>query len=103
MYTGDKMPLPFERRHISISIARSPQEVYDFVADPKNLPQWASGLGTSIAKVNGQWVAQTPQGPVKVRFAPSNGLGVLDHYVTLPTGAEIYVLCASFRTTPAAN
>jgi uncharacterized protein YndB with AHSA1/START domain len=91
MYTGDNMPLPFETRLISISIARSPQEVYDFVADPKNLPRWASGLGTSIAKVNGQWVAQTPQGPVKVRFAPPNGLGVLDHYVTLPTGRETYV------------
>jgi hypothetical protein len=28
---------------------------------------------------------------VKVRFAPRNDLGVLDHYITLPTGVVIYV------------
>jgi len=56
-----------------------------------NLPRWASGIGTSIANVNGGWIAQTPQGPVKVRFAPRNDLGVLDHYVTLPTGVKIYI------------
>jgi len=81
----------FETRLISISIARNPREVYDFVSNPANLPRWASGIGTSIANVNGGWIAQTPQGPVKVRFAPRNDLGVLDHYVTLPTGVKIYI------------
>jgi hypothetical protein len=85
------MPDLLEPRVISISIARSPREVYAFTSEPVNLPRWASGLGTSIANTNGQWVAQTPLGSVKVRFAPKNELGVLDHYVTLPTGHEIYV------------
>jgi hypothetical protein len=85
------MPPLFETRLISISIARDPQEVYGFVSDPANLTRWASGIGTSIKNINGEWVAETPNGPVKVRFAPRNGLGVLDHYVTLSTGAVIYV------------
>jgi len=85
------MPPLFEIRLISISIARDPQEVYDFVSNPANFSRWASGLGTSIANVKGEWTAQTSQGPVKVRFAPRNDLGVLDHYVTLPTGRVIYV------------
>jgi hypothetical protein len=85
------MPLPFETRLISVSIARRPQEIYDFVADPKNLPQWASGLGSSIKHVDGEWVADTPNGPVKVRFAPQNDLGVLDHYVTIAPGVVVYV------------
>jgi len=76
---------------ISVSIDRPSREVYDFVSNPANLPRWASGLGKSIKNVNGEWVAETSNGPVEVRFAPRNNLGVLDHYVTLPTGAVIYV------------
>jgi hypothetical protein len=81
----------FETRLISTSIDRSPQEVYDFVADPTNLPRWASGLGASIKHVNREWVADTPNGPVKIRFAPRNDLGVLDHYVTIAPDVVVYV------------
>ena len=34
---------------------------------------------------------ETPQGPVKIRFAEKNDFGVLDHYVTTAQGVEIYV------------
>ncbi len=81
----------FESRIITITIDRTPEEIYDFVSNPANLPRWASGLGTSIKNVNGEWVADTPNGPVKVRFAPRNDLGVLDHYVTIAPGVEVYV------------
>jgi len=84
-------PTLFETRIISIPIDRGPQEVYDFVSDPENLPRWASGLGTSIKHVNGEWVAETSNGPVMVRFAPRNDLGVLDHYVTIAPGVVVYV------------
>ena len=81
----------FETRIISVSIARSPREVYAFVSNPANLPRWASGIGSSIEQIKGEWIAQTPNGPVKVRFAPRNDLGVLDHYVTVAPGVEIYI------------
>ena len=84
------LPL-LETRFISISIARDPREVYDFVSNPVNLPRWASGIGTSIKNVNGEWVADTPNGPVMVRFAPRNDLGVLDHYATIAPSVEVYV------------
>jgi len=81
----------FETRIISVSIARDPREVYAFVSNPANLPRWASGIGSSIEQIKGEWIAQTPNGPVKVRFAPRNDLGVLDHYVTVAPGVEIYI------------
>jgi uncharacterized protein YndB with AHSA1/START domain len=81
----------YPSRLLSVAINRSPQQVYDFVADPANLPQWASGLGDSIAQVDGQWIAQTAQGPVPIRFAERNRFGVLDHYVTVAPGVEIVV------------
>ncbi len=78
-------------RHISVSIARNHRDVYEFVADPRNLGQWASGVGSRVEQIDGEWVATTPQGPAKLRFVAPNALGVLDHSVRLPSGVEIHV------------
>lgn len=77
-------------RHFSVSIERSPADVYAFAADPGNLPRWAKGLSGSIAEVNGEWMADSPMGKVKIRFAPRNDLGVLDHDVTLESGETFH-------------
>lgn len=74
-------------RHISVSIQRSPQEVYLFVSNPLNLPQWAAGLSQSkVFKSGEEWVCDSPMGRVKVKFAEKNSWGVMDHVVTLPSG-----------------
>ena len=76
-------------QHVSVSIDRSPDRVYEFVANPENLPQWAAGLSGSIAHVNGEWIAESPMGRVKVQFAARNPFGILDHDVTLPSGDRV--------------
>ena len=58
-----------------MTIERSPAEVYAYVYDPNNLPKWASGLS----------------GAVKVRFVERNAFGVLDHYVKVDSGPEVYM------------
>jgi hypothetical protein len=78
-------------RHISERIARPADEVYDYAADPANLPQWAPGLGSSVEKIDGQWFVETPQGRVGFVFVQRNEYGVLDHYVTLPSGEVVYI------------
>ena len=75
--------------HVSVSIDCSPDRVYEFVANPENLPQWAAGLSGSIAHVNGEWIAESPMGRVKVQFAARNPFGILDHDVTLPSGDKV--------------
>ncbi|MER8071651.1 SRPBCC family protein [Streptomyces sp. NPDC094034] len=78
-------------RHISIHIDRPVGAVYDYASNPANLPEWAHGLGRSITKTDGQWIAESsPLGRVVVAFAPENELGVLDHDVTLPSGEVVY-------------
>ena len=78
-------------RHISVSIARSPSDVYEFASDPRNLPKWAAGLARSEVKEEaGEWVADAPFGKVRIRFAPRNELGVMDHDVTLESGAVVH-------------
>ena len=82
--------MTFMAKHISVSINRSAAQVYEFASNPENLPKWAAGLGGSIRKVNEDWIAESPMGRVKVKFAGKNKLGVLDHDVTLPSGVTVY-------------
>jgi hypothetical protein len=60
---------------LSVSIDRSAAEAYEFLSMPENFPKWASGL----------------EGAVAVRFSERNAYGVLDHSVTLPNRATVYV------------
>ena len=78
-------------RNLSVSINRDAKDVYNFVSVPENFLRWASGLGKSLKKVNGEWVAETPEGPVKVRFTERNEFGVLDHWVYPKPGLQIYI------------
>ena len=76
-------------RHISVSIDRLPGDVYVFVSDPANLPKWATGLSGSIRNVQGKWIADSPMGKIRIRFAEKNRFGVLDHELVLETGTAI--------------
>lgn len=75
---------------LSISIACPPSQVYEFVSDPANLPRWAGGLCKAARPAGGRWLLDTPAGELAFRFAPSNSLGVLDHFIGEP-GDEVYV------------
>ena len=76
---------------LTIAIQRSPAEVYRFVANPENLPQWAAGLGRSVRRAGRAWIVETSAGPMTVRFAPDNEFGVVDHVVSPAPGVEIPV------------
>lgn len=79
-----------EVRHVTVSIRRSPRDVYEFAANAQNMPQWARGLGEKFTRDGENWIAEGPLGRVTVRFAPANPYGVLDHDVTLPGGQSVH-------------
>ena len=81
----------FESRTLSVSINRHPDEVYAFVLNPENLPQWAPAFCKSVRKAGAAWIVETPDGPVEIRFVESNPFRVLDHYVIPTSGVEFYV------------
>ena len=85
------MATMYQSRNLSVQIRRNPRDVYNFTSAPENFPRWASGLGKSLKRKNGEWIAETPQGPIKVRFTERNEFGILDHYVIPESGAEIYI------------
>lgn len=79
-----------ESRHVSRVIHAGPDAVYDFAADPDNLPRWAAGLAQGEVLRDGDALrVASPMGQVVVRFVARNGLGVLDHDVTLPSGVTV--------------
>jgi hypothetical protein len=77
-----------QNRHVRTVITAAPPDVYEFAAEPTNLPRWASGLaGTEVTHDGDRWWTDSPMGRVSFKFAPHNDLGVLDHDVTLPDGS----------------
>lgn len=77
-------------RIVHRAIACNWHAVYAFAGKPENMPRWASGLGCGLTRDGDDWIADGgPIGNVRVRFAPPNDFGVLDHTVTLPNGRVV--------------
>jgi hypothetical protein len=73
----------YQSHTIVVSIRRPWRQVYEFLAEPLNLPTWATGIGSTIVHVrDNDWRTDTEGGPVIIRFSPRNELGVLDFGVT---------------------
>lgn len=70
---------------------RDPAAVYQFVYNFENFPRWAKMFCLSVKRSNDEWIAETPQGPARVRLAKRNELGVLDHYVKPSPDLEVFV------------
>ena len=88
----------YPARIVHTSIARDWRKVYRFASTPENMPRWASGLGAGMRADGEDWIVDGgPIGLVRVRFAPQNEFGVIDHTVTLPDGAQVY---NALRVTP---
>jgi hypothetical protein len=85
------MAMTHPSRNLGVSINRNVKDVYDFVCVPENFPRWASGLGKSLQRVDGEWLAETQGGKVRIRFSERNEYGVLDHWVSTEPGLLIYV------------
>ena len=85
------MPATFNALTLSVTINCSPREVYDFVSNLQNLPLWATAFCLSARQTDAGWTIETTIGPMSIRFADSNELGVLDHVVSPAPGVEIHV------------
>lgn len=79
-------------RTIGVTIARDWRGLYDEFRHPEAFARWASGMSEAgVHAVDGAWVGEGPQGPIRVRFSPENAFGVLDHWVTPEGGTEIAI------------
>lgn len=76
-----------QARTYSVSIDREWRALYELIWRPEFFAHWASGLADSeLREEGGHWVADEPEGPVRIRFTPHNEHGVMDHVVETPDG-----------------
>ena len=79
-------------RTYSVSIRHEWRSLYEQIWRPDFFPQWASGLAESELRQDGEsWIAQGPEGPIRVRFTDHNEHGVMDHVVDTGGGAPIHI------------
>ena len=76
-------------RTVSVSIRCPASDIYGFVVDPRNLPEWATAFCRSVRPNGDAWLVESPLGEVGFRIVPRNSWGVLDHVVTLANGQEV--------------
>lgn len=71
----------------SVAIARPAAAVYDFVADPANLPRWTNAFKQADAT---SAILVTPAGeaPIALRTVANREAGSVDWFMTFPDGAE---------------
>ncbi len=79
-------------RTISLSIQRDWRDLYERFWRPESFPLWASGLSKAgLEQAGDVWRAKGPDGPITIRFTPHNAFGVMDHWVDVGGGCEVYV------------
>ena len=83
---GDTMTYPV--KYISVSINKSAEEVYRFTSNPENFPKWIDFI-KSMTNQGEFWVGKTDIGDIKIKFAPANDFGIVDHQVTLADGTTV--------------
>jgi hypothetical protein len=79
-----------ESRTLTVTIARRAQAVYDFLAEPGNIPRWSAFI-TSVQPDGDSWLATAAAQTVRIRFIARNPHGLLDHWVTAGDNPPVYV------------
>lgn len=76
---------------IHLTIERPWEEVYAFASQPANMRHWASGLAAGLTPRGPEWIGDGgPIGTVRIRFAPPNEFGVIDHTVILADDMTVF-------------
>lgn len=80
-----------EARTVSISVARPADDVYAYLSQPANIPEWSEFI-TTIRRDGEQWIATTKTGEqCTMIFTPTNPLRVLDHEVIVSPSLTVHV------------
>jgi hypothetical protein len=78
-----------DTRAVTIDVPAN--EVFEFVADPENLPRWAVGFCRAIRRdkeAPGRWIVTTTHGDLPIRYVTDAALGVIDFYLSPAPGVE---------------
>lgn len=86
---GDTEVAPHRAVTLTVTIDCSAGKVYDYVRDPRNLPEWS--FFEDVEDRDGRWIAIWEGTEHQVVMTKRNDLGVVDHLVLLPSDEEVHV------------
>lgn len=79
-------------RSFSVSIQEDAHALYERIWHPEFFSLWASGLSESALRQDGDlWLAEGPEGPIRIRFTPHNVFGIMDHLVDTGDGQKVHI------------
>jgi hypothetical protein len=73
----------------TVSLDAPLDHVFDFLAEPGNLPTWAVGFARSIRPSGDQWVVATGNGEIGLRLMADRRLGTIDFHMTVAPGVMV--------------
>jgi hypothetical protein len=73
---------------LAVSISAKREEVFEYLADPANLPRWAVGFARGVRRDGDTWIVETAQGDVPIRIVTNSDVGTIDSYMTVAPGTE---------------
>lgn len=65
---------------VTITVSASFDEVFDFLAQPENMPDWALHFCKAIRNEDGRWIATTPNGDLFIAVDTNKAGGCIDMY-----------------------
>lgn len=72
----------------TITIDADWRAVFQFVAQPRNLPHWARAFCQAIRPDGDAWLVRSPQGEVRVRYHTDPAVGIIDFHLSPAPGVE---------------
>ena len=73
----------------SATLDAPPDQVFDYLADPMNLPTWAVGFARAVRRSGDAWLVTTGHGEVGLRVAANATLGTIDFHMTPAPGVTV--------------
>jgi len=67
----------------TVTIKAPRRAVLRFVADGANLPRWAIGFATAVARKGDAWLVTTAQGTAPTRIAVNEDAGTVDFHIDM--------------------
>lgn len=84
---------------VTIVIPAPKSAVFNYMADPTNMPEWATGFCQELRNENGIYKATTPMGEMIVDIKANEETGVIDVFAS-PDGKSDFPLATRVVTLP---
>lgn len=69
-----------KNRTITMTVSASAGEVFEFLAEPENLPLWMTGFCESVRREDGRWIVASRGGDLHVAVDANRAGGIVDLY-----------------------